>query len=242
MPWLRALLFYTGLYLTVVIYVPLALLTFPLPLKTRVWLVSGWARLMMRWLALTCGLRYRVEGGESLPPAPYVILSKHASAWETMALQEIFPPACWVAKRELLWIPLFGWGLAMTGPIAIDRSAGQSALDQVIRQGKDRLGRGLCVVIFPEGTRVPFGQRKRYKTGGAALACAAGVPAVPVAHDAGRFWGRRSIVKRPGVITLSIGPPIATAGREAGEVNAQAEAWIEGRVAELHAAGRAGTA
>ena len=161
------------------------------------------------------------------------MLCKHQSAWETIALQKIFPPQVWVIKRELLWLPFFGWGLAMTSPVAIKRSEGREAIKQLLRQGKERLALGFCVVIFPEGTRIPFGQRGRYKIGGALLAASSGAPVVPVAHNAGRLWGRNSFLKYPGVITMSIGPAIDPAGLKAEEINQQVEKWIENEVTKL---------
>lgn len=161
------------------------------------------------------------------------MLCKHQSAWETIALQKIFPPQVWVIKRELLWLPFFGWGLAMTSTVAIKRSEGREAIKQLLRQGKERLALGFCVVIFPEGTRIPFGQRGRYKIGGALLAVSSGAPVVPVAHNAGRLWGRNSFLKYPGVITMSIGPAIDPSGLKAEEINRQVEKWIENEVTKL---------
>jgi len=160
-------------------------------------------------------------------------MCKHQSAWETIALQKVFPPQVWVLKRELLWLPFFGWGLAMTSPIAIKRSDGREAMKQLLKQGKNRLEMGFCVVIFPEGTRIPYGQRSKYKIGGALLAASSGAPAVPVAHNAGKLWGRNSFFKRPGVITMSIGVPVQTAGLKADEINQRVEVWIEAEVERL---------
>ena len=148
-------------------------------------------------------------------------------------MQRIFPPVAFVLKKELLLIPFFGWGLARMPIISIDRKAGKDALNQVIDQGKERLAEGFWVVVFPEGTRAAPGHQKRYKVGGASLAVAAGVPVVPVAHNAGEFWRKNAFVKRPGDIVVSIGPAIATAGRTAEEVNKQTEAWIEGEMLRL---------
>ena len=180
-----------------------------------------------------CGLRYRIIGAENIPKTPSIVLSKHQSAWETLAFQEIFPPQVWVLKKELLRIPFFGWGLAMTSPIAIDRSAKKKALEQIVEQGKDRLKQGFWIVVFPEGTRIPPGQRGKYRIGGAWLATHTNVPVVPVAHNAGEFWGRNSFVKHPGTITVSIGQPIDPTGMEAGELNAQVEAWIEAEMLRI---------
>lgn len=180
-----------------------------------------------------CGLRYRIIGAENIPKTPSIVLSKHQSAWETLAFQEIFPPQVWVLKKELLRIPFFGWGLAMTSPIAIDRSAKKKALEQIVEQGKDRLKQGFWIVVFPEGTRIPPGQRGKYRIGGAWLATHTNVPVVPVAHNAGEFWGRNSFVKHSGTITISIGQPIDPTGMEAGELNAQVEAWIEAEMLRI---------
>lgn len=189
--------------------------------------------MIVAWLRITCGLRHRVVGLENLPPHPCVILSKHQSAWETIAYQAIFPAQAWVLKRELLWIPLFGWGLAATRPIAIDRKAGVRALDDVVKQGTERLAGGRYVVVFPEGTRMPPGERGRYNPGGAMLAARAGVPVAPVAHNSGSYWRRRGFMKRSGVIEVRVGPPIDVEGRRAKQINAEAEAWIEGQMVEL---------
>ena len=230
---LRSLLFLLGQVVAALLFTPVALLLYPLPPVTRSHLVANWARFVIWWLGLTCKLTFRVEGRENLPATPSVILSKHQSAWETIAYQVIFPPQAWVLKRELLWIPFFGWGLAATEPIAIDRKAGMRALDKVIRDGIDRLRNGRWVVVFPEGTRVAPGERGRYNPGGAMLAVRAGVPAVPVAHNAGRYWPRRGWLKHPGEIQVVIGPVIATAGVHAKQVSRAAEEWIEGAMEEL---------
>ncbi|RPI48795.1 MAG: 1-acyl-sn-glycerol-3-phosphate acyltransferase, partial [Betaproteobacteria bacterium] len=164
---------------------------------------------------------------------PCVFLAKHQSAWETLAFQVILPPHVMVIKRELLWIPFFGWGLALMSPIAIDRGAGMRSLKQILEQGKQRLGSGFGVVIYPEGTRMTPGKRGKYQTGGAWLAVRAGVPVVPIAHNAGYLWPRNSFVKRPGHVTVSIGPPIATEGRRPDAVIDQASAWIEAECERL---------
>jgi 1-acyl-sn-glycerol-3-phosphate acyltransferase len=182
---------------------------------------------MLWWLRITCGVRYRVIGRENIPEMPSIILSKHQSAWETLAFQQIFPPQVWVLKRELLWVPFFGWGLAMTSPIAINRSAGREALKQLVSQGKDRLAKGFWVVIFPEGTRMPPGTKGKYHIGGAWLSTHTGSTVIPVAHNAGEFWPKNSFIKKPGAITVSIGKPIQSAGLKPDELNQQVEQWIE---------------
>ncbi len=222
----------SSLYMLLQILVtpPYALFTlacFWLSPHNRYRVTSSWTFIMLFLLRHVCGIRYQLTGAENIPKTPSIILSKHQSAWETLAFQEIFPPQVWVLKKELLWIPFFGWGLAMTSPIAIDRSARKKALEQIVEQGKDRLNQGFWIVIFPEGTRIPPGQRGRYRIGGAWLATHTDTLVVPVAHNAGELWGRNSFIKYPGTITVSIGKPIDPTDMEAGELNAQVETWIE---------------
>lgn len=214
-------------------YALIALATFPLPPLSRYRIISGWAHLMLFLLRIVCGVRYRVLGAEHIPTIPSIVLSKHQSAWETLAFQQIFPPQVWVLKKELLRIPFFGWGLAMTSPIAIDRSSGKTALKQIVKQGRDRLEQGFWIVIFPEGTRIAPGEKGKYGIGGAWLATHTSAPVVPVAHNAGEFWSRNAFVKLPGTITVSIGAPIDSTGMEPGELNAKVEAWIEAEMVRI---------
>ena len=224
---LASILFSAALVVVTPPYALLALATFPLPRMARYRVISGWSRLVI-WLArIVLGIRFQVEGREHLPSVPSVILAKHQSAWETMAFQVIFPPQVHVLKRELLWIPFFGWGLALMSPIAIDRSRGVKALRAIARRGRVRLEQGFWVVVFPEGTRVRPGERRPYQLGGAWLAAAAGAPVVPVAHNAGLVWPRNAFLKRPGTVTIRIGPMIDGAGRDPKALNDMAEAWIE---------------
>lgn len=224
---LRSALFALALILVTPPYAVIALLSFPLPRMARYRLISAWSRLVI-WLAwLCCGIRWRIEGRKHLPDEPSVILSQHQSAWETLAFQEIFPPQVLVLKRELLWIPFFGWGLALMSPIAINRSRGMAAMREMARKGRERLAQGFWVVIFPEGTRVPPGKKREYQQGGAWLAVNCGVPVVPVAHNAGKLWPRNAFLKRSGTVTVRIGPQIDTAGRQPKAVIAQVKAWIE---------------
>lgn len=232
--WIRSWLFYAGLVTFTSFYGLLAMASFPLPYVKRYIVVSHWAHVNLWWLKFTCGLDHHIEGWENIPDTPTIVLSKHQSAWETLSLNLIFQPQVWVLKRELLRIPIFGWGLAMLEPIAIDRGA-RAAVGQVLSQGRDRLKSGCWVVIFPEGTRVAPGTRARYHVGGARLAERTGYPVVPVAHNAGDYWARNSVLKRPGKIKLVIGPAIESKGRRGSEVNKLAETWIENKVAELRA-------
>ncbi len=231
---LRSFLFFVGMVALTPPFTVLALLAAPLPALTRYRMMTHWARWLMPWLTLTCGIRYRVRGLENVPAdRPVVFLAKHQSAWETLAFQAILPPHAWVLKRELLHIPFFGWGLAMMSPIAINRAAGKQALRQVTEQGRKRLADGFSVLVFPEGTRTPPGQKGHYHIGGAFLAAQTGATVVPIAHNAGECWGKNAFVKRPGTITVSIGAPLSAAGLKADALNQQVEAWIEGEMATL---------
>ena len=235
---LRSLCFSLGQVLATLVFAVLALFVAPFPFTVRYRVISQWARFNLWWLALTCNLRYRVDGAEHIPARNGIIFCKHQSAWETLALQCIFPPQVWVLKRELLWIPFFGWGLALLEPIAIDRDSPRRALRQLLEQGAQRLAAGRWVVIFPEGTRVPPGEHRPFQNGGALLAARTGYPVVPVAHNAGEYWPRRSFLKYPGTIRVVIGPPIESAGRSAQEINCEAEDWIRARMAEISAQAR----
>lgn len=208
-------------------------LCFFLPHRLHFSMARGWARCSLWMLECLCHLSFTVEGRERIPAGNHIIMSKHTSAWETIALFVIFPPQVWVLKRELLWIPLMGWGLKLLRPIAIDRSAGHRAVNQVIEQGQARLADGLWVIIFPEGTRVAVGQTRKYGLSGALLAAAAGRFAVPVSHNAGDFWPRRGILKKPGVIRVVIGEPIAAAGKDPRDLNDEIKAAIEGGVSRI---------
>ena len=233
MLFLRSLIFLTLQILITPFFTLFALLSFPLHPITRYRIISGWALSVMWLLRVVCNIRLEVRGAENIPTQPSIVLCKHQSAWETIALQKVFPPQVWVFKRELLWLPFFGWGLAMTSPIAISRGNKREAIQQLLSQGQERLAQGFCVVIFPEGTRVPFGQRGKYKRGGAYLAAASGVPVVPVAHNAGRLWKKNAFFKLPGVITMSIGQPIDSTGLSADEINRRVEEWIENEMTRL---------
>jgi 1-acyl-sn-glycerol-3-phosphate acyltransferase len=223
----RSLAFAIALIIVTPPYAVIALASAPLPRMARYRIISGWSRLIL-WLSrVILGIDWRVEGRENLPSRPAVILAKHQSAWETLAFQHIFPPQVHVLKRELLWIPFFGWGLALMSPIAIDRSRGVAALRAIAKRGQKRLEQGFWVVVFPEGTRVAPGESRDYQPGGAWLAAASGAPIVPVAHNAGRFWPRNAFLKRPGTITIRIGPSIDPRNRDPLAINAMVKDWIE---------------
>jgi len=208
-------------------------LCFWLPRGPLYRLAASWCRVVLfgaRWI---CGIRYRMEGRENIPTTPHIVLSKHSSTWETLALTQFFPPLAYVAKKELLSIPFFGWGFRLASPITIDRSAGTDAMQQIAVQGRERFRQGFWIVLYPEGTRIPPGQRAKYKTGGARLAVELGVPVIPVAHNAGYLWPKGVFRKRPGTLTVSIGKPIPSAGRDAQTLMADVEDWIETEVARL---------
>jgi 1-acyl-sn-glycerol-3-phosphate acyltransferase len=233
MIFLRSLVFVVAQILITPPYAVVALATFPLPRLARYRVISGWSRTMI-WLAQrVLGIHYQVIGKENLPKVPAVILSKHQSTWETLAFQVIFPPQVLVLKRELLWIPFFGWGLALTSPIAIDRASGVLALRRMAELGRARLAQGFWIAIFPEGTRMQPGEKGKYHLGGAWLAVHCGALVVPVAHNAGRLWGRKAFLKRPGMVTVEIGVPIDARAHTPESLNAAVETWIEGRMLAL---------
>ncbi len=231
--YLRSSVFAAGLWLSTLIFSLLLPVIFPLPYRWRYRFVLLWTRLNLWSLEKSCRLGYQLEGTENIPDTPSIVMSKHQSAWETLTLQTLFEPQVWVLKRELLWIPVFGWGLAMMRPIAIDRSSGRRAVKQVVRQGRQRLAEGCWVVVFPEGTRVAPGRRLRYRLGGAVLAEETGYPVVPVAHNAGEYWPRRSFLKRPGTIRMVIGAPIQSKARTAQEIIKDVEGWVEGTMERI---------
>ena len=198
-----------------------------LPYRGRFELARVWARVILVVLRWSCRLDYQVEGSERLPAGNHVALIKHSSSWETAAQAVLLPPQVWVLKRELTWIPFVGWGIRQLRAIAVDRGAGSAAVRNVVEQGKARLAEGEWVVIFPEGTRMPPGETRRYGVSGAILAAETNKLIVPVAHNAGYYWPRRGLLKKPGTIRVVIGPPISASGRNPREVNGEAQAWIE---------------
>jgi 1-acyl-sn-glycerol-3-phosphate acyltransferase len=201
-----------------------------LPFAKRFTLARFWGTVLLRTLKWTCRLDYSIEGMENLPPGSHVALWKHSSSWETIAMAVILPRQVWVLKRELTWIPFVGWGIRQMHAIAIDRKSGSSAVSQVIEQGCARLAEGSWVIIFPEGTRMPHGQTRKYGGSGALLARESGRLIVPVAHNSGDYWPRRGLLKKPGTIRVAIGPPISAAGREVREINDDAQSWIENKI------------
>lgn len=230
---LRSSLFMLLIALATVLTVAILICGFWLPQRQRRMIVVPYVDLVMWLIQHVLGIRHHIVGSENLPAVPCVVMSKHQSAWETFALQHVFPLASFVYKQELHWLPFFGWGLWLMPFVAIDRGAGKEALNQVAERGKRRLAEGYPIVIFPEGTRVAPGKKKRYKVGGAYLAVKAGAPVVPVALNSGECWKRQAFLKSPGTVTMSIGPAIDPTGLAPDEVSARAEAWIEAEMRRI---------
>jgi 1-acyl-sn-glycerol-3-phosphate acyltransferase len=237
MQWVRSLAFTVFLFVSALCYGIFIVvgLSWWLSFEGRYAVACQWARLQLWALRVFCGLHYRVSGREHLPAGTHVILCKHSSAWETIAQMAIFPRQAWVLKRELLWIPFVGWSMKCMRPIGINRSAGSSAVREVVAQGRERLAAGQWVVVFPEGTRVAAGHRHKYGISGALLASEAGCKIVPVAHNAGRFWARRGLMKHAGTIEVIIGPPMDAGGKNPRELTEQAREWIDAKTTELGA-------
>lgn len=232
---LRSVLFFLLYNLIGIVHSFLCLAAAPFQnYRQRFHFVNHWTRATMWLLRHLNGVHIDVRGLEHIPAdEPVVVMANHQSQWETFYLQLLIAPQSTVLKRELLWVPFFGWGLALLRPIAINRRDRGHALKTVLKQGKARLDEGISVVIYPEGTRQPPGTLGRFNAGGALLACHAGRRLLPVVHNAGHCWPARSMMRRPGTITLVIGPPIETEGKSAKEVNAEAEQWIRDQAAQL---------
>lgn len=222
---IRNVFFYLGLIPVTIFFAIVGLLFCFLPYRGRYYLITRWSHFFIFWAKITCGLRYHIQGLDQLPKEPVVILSNHQSMWETIFMQVILPPQTWILKRQLLNIPVFGWGLRLLKPIAIDR-AQRHSVNQLLTEGKKRLEQGIWVIIFPEGTRVAPNTHHRFSRSGAALAEAAQVPVVPLAHNAGSFWPRGYSIKKPGIIKVEIGEPIYPQGKDAQTINNEAEQWI----------------
>ena len=233
---IKNLLYWLILIISAPIAFLLTLLTFPIPQGPNK-VGRGWARLLLWSLKNIIGLNYQVTGAENIPQQPAIICSKHQSGWETLALQEIFPLQVYVAKKELFWLPFFGWGLKIAKTIGIDRSAGPKATQQLLEQGMARKKECFWITIFPEGTRIPAGSKGRYKLGGARMAKLFEMDLVPVALNSGEYWPRNSFLKYPGTIQIIIGPPVAHQSGEAAALMGACESWIEARQAEINGQG-----
>ncbi|HET7402399.1 MAG TPA: lysophospholipid acyltransferase family protein [Usitatibacter sp.] len=241
MTMLRSVLFLVGSVLVTAVFgvfVPLAgIMSFRAGAATA----SFYAKIILQWARIACGIRYEVAGWENVPDRPVVFMAKHQSAWETIFMEAKFPPQCWIVKKELLWLPFVGWSLIAIRAIAIDRKSGRNAREQILEQGAKRLAQGMWISIFPEGTRIPPGKRGRYAIGGALLATRTGAPILPMAHNAGEMWPRYAFRKHPGCVKVVIGPLIETQGRDMIEVNAEVENWIEGQMRLISPERYAGT-
>jgi 1-acyl-sn-glycerol-3-phosphate acyltransferase len=232
---LRSLLFLLFQALVTPLYAFVMLALFWIPRVPMYRIAAHWCWMNLNGARWICGIRHRAIGVENIPPAgvPHIVMSKHSSTWETLGLTLFFPPLAYVAKKELLSIPFFGWGSALASPITIDRKAGMDAMQQIASQGRERFRQGFWIAVYPEGTRIRAGTRAKYKTGGARLARELGVPMVPVAHNAGWLWPKGIFGKRPGTVTISFGPPIAPEGKDAQQLTSAVETWIEAEVARL---------
>ena len=233
MQWLRSLIFTTFFFASSVFFGFIIVCAGVLPYPQRFALARAWGLTQLWAVRVLCGLHYTVEGEHHIPAGAHIAFWRHSSAWETMAQAVVFPAQAWVLKREIRWIPCVGWATMCLKAIAIDRKAHTAAVMQVVTQGRARLTAGIWVMVFPEGTRVGVGERRRYGLSGAMLATQSGAKIVPVAHNAGRFWARRGLLKQAGTIRVVIGPPIEAAGRDARVVTEEARAWIDAKVAEL---------
>ena len=224
----RSLLF---MIIMIVVTIPwgcVCLLTFALPFPARYYITSRW-NIFMIWLAkVLCGIRYQVRGMENLPSSPAILLCKHQSAWETIFLLCKMPrPLIFVLKKELLYMPFFGWALALLRVIPIDRSSGRDAFAKVIVHGRKRLADGQWIIMFPEGTRTAVGGQGKYKAGGARLAVETNSVVVPIACNSGECWPKNSFSKKAGMVTVSIGPTISPQGKSPAELIQEVENWIE---------------
>jgi 1-acyl-sn-glycerol-3-phosphate acyltransferase len=230
---IRSLLFWLGFVFNVLVFGLLIVLLFFTPSSFRLKIARIWSYTNNLLLKIFCGIDFKVEGRENLNVKTAIILSKHQSTWETLALHSFTPYVHWVFKRELMYIPVFGWALALTDPIGINRGAGSAAIKQLITEGKKKLDAGKWMILFPEGTRTAPGKTKKYKIGGALLAEKSGYPVIPIAHNAGEFWPRHSFIKWPGTISVVIGPAIETKGRSAEEINKEVFDWIEATMQKI---------
>lgn len=235
---LRSLVHVLWMFLTVVPYAIAIVVLSPFAKPYTLYRIArGWLAQVMRGLTVLCGVRWKVHGMENLPSgetSPAILLVKHQSTLETFLMPVLMPhPLAYVFKRELLYIPFFGWAIGRLDMVHIDRSQRAQAFNKVVEQGKRLLAQGVWVIMFPEGTRIPRGRGGPYKSGGTRLAVATGAPVIPIAVTSGRCWPRKSIMKHPGVVDVSIGQPIPSAGRDADELMREVEAWIESEMRRL---------
>jgi len=237
-PFLRSALFMVLMVIATIIWSGVCMLAAPLPYNKRYFVTSRWNVFIVWCAKWICGINYQFKGYENFPDAPAIILSKHQSAWETIFLLANLPrPLVFVFKKEILYIPFFGWGIALLRMIPIDRKQGKNAFKSVVAHGKRRLKDGQWIIMFPEGTRIPVGQQGKYKSGGTRLAVETGAVVVPIALNSGECWPKNSFIKKPGTVTVSVGKPISSEGKTPDELMEQVEQWIESemRVISPHA-------
>ncbi len=235
--YIRSVLFYCCYGGTGVLFGSVALFLWPLPFPIRYSILMKWNNLALWFAKYVAGINYNIIGVENIPSdTAYVVLCKHQSTWETVFTQIYFEPVSTILKKSLLRIPFFGWGLALLKPIAIDRSKPKDALRHIHKTGVERIEEGINVLVFPEGTRIPSGKTGNYARGGAQIACTAGVPVLPVAHNAGQCWPVPKIYKTPGTITVVIGKPIPTEGRNSKELTEEVKQWIENEIRQMPSA------
>jgi 1-acyl-sn-glycerol-3-phosphate acyltransferase len=231
---LRSALFLIFQAVTVIPWALICLLLAPFPLRVRYRFTIGWPRMVLWAARVLCGIRWEIRGWDNLPKGAAVLLSKHQSTWETFFYVAYMPTLlCFVFKRELLWVPFFGWGIGLLEMIHIDRSKGRNAFESVVEQGQRKIDSGRWIILFPEGTRTPPGSQGEYKSGGARLAIRTGAPVVPIAVNAGQYWPKTTWIKRPGLVTISIGKPIETTGRNPNQLNKEVERWIESEMRRI---------
>ena len=231
---LRSALFSFLMLISTIIYSFICVAAFPFPFRYRYKLITAYTSTMLWLLKVLCHIDYKIEGQKNIPKHRNgIVLSKHQSTWETFFLQAFFHQAAIILKRELLWVPFFGWGLAIIDPIAINRRDTNNAMSQIISKGRKCLEAGRWILVFPEGTRIPPGKVGTYRMGGARLATTTGYPIIPVAHNAGYFWPKRGFIKTPGTIHVVIGPLIETKNRLAEDVLMEAKEWIENTMQRL---------
>lgn len=222
----RILLFYAGIIPATILFSCMGLFFILFPLKVRYWFITRWSYFFILWAKITCGLKYHVEGLENIPNTASVVVANHQSTWETIFMQTLLPRQSWVLKRELLWIPFFGWGLALLSPIAVNRS-NKFSVKSLLFQGTAKLREGSWILIYPEGTRVAYGKNKAFKKTASSLAIAAHTPILPIVHNAGKFWPRGPWPTKPGTITIKIGKAIPNTNEQnVADLTNKLEQWI----------------
>ena len=231
---IRSVVFWIGYVLSIILVCTALTVLFFFPRRWKFKLAETLSRMILGWLAITCNLRYEIIGRENVPATAFIAMGNHQSTWETASCQIFFNPATWVVKRELLWIPIFGWGLWSISPVALNRSAGRKAIDHLLKQGAARLKKGISIIVFPEGTRVNSDERPPFKVGASLLAARTRADIVPFAHNAGKYWPKKGgFLKHPGTIRIIIGKPIQTKGMKAEQINDIVETWIRAKQDEL---------